>query len=155
MLNPGVKCVIGNGLVIDPVALMEEIKGLADNGIDVTGRLFISQKAHLIMPYHKLLDKAQEEFKDADSIGTTGRGIGPAYYDKFNRNGIRIVDLLDRDVFWIRDQVFFVASLGSAIAVFVAARLMVIPQKIFLVADAAGLAAFGIAGTLVSLMVGA
>ena len=63
--------------------------------------------------------------------------------------------LLDRDVFWIRDQVFFVASLGSAIAVFVAARLMVIPQKIFLVADAAGLAAFGIAGTLVSLMVGA
>jgi uncharacterized membrane protein YeiH len=63
--------------------------------------------------------------------------------------------LLDRDVFWIRDQVFFVASLGSAIAVFVAARLMVIPQKIFLVADAAGLATFGIAGTLVSLMVGA
>jgi uncharacterized membrane protein YeiH len=92
--------------------------------------------------------------------------ISNAYYDRLALQPLKSVPLglgggslrdmlLDRDVFWIRDQVFFVASLGSAIAVFVAARLMVIPQKIFLVADAAGLATFGIAGTLVSLMVGA
>lgn len=99
ILQDNVICVIGNGVVIDPVALMTEIKELEDSGISVKGRLFISQKAHLIMPYHKLLDKASEEFKDADSIGTTGRGIGPAYYDKYNRNGIRIVDLLNRDQF--------------------------------------------------------
>ena len=100
ILSPNVKCVIGNGVVIDPVALMDEIKMLEDFGIDVKGRLFISHKAHLIMPYHKLLDQASEAQKTGKAaIGTTGRGIGPAYYDKYNRCGIRIVDLLDRKVF--------------------------------------------------------
>lgn len=100
ILSPNVKCVIGNGVVIDPVALMDEIKMLEDFGIDVKGRLFISHKAHLIMPYHKLLDQASEAQKNGKAaIGTTGRGIGPAYYDKYNRCGIRIVDLLDRKVF--------------------------------------------------------
>jgi adenylosuccinate synthase len=99
ILNPRAACVIGNGVVIDPVALMKEIEELKKNGIEVKGRLFISQKAHLIMPYHKLLDQAQEESKSGQSIGTTGRGIGPAYYDKYNRTGIRIVDLLNRDLF--------------------------------------------------------
>ena len=100
ILSPNVKCVIGNGVVIDPVALMDEIKMLEDFGIDVKGRLFISHKAHLIMPYHKLLDQASEAQKTGKAaIGTTGRGIGPAYYDKYNRCGIRIVVLLDRKVF--------------------------------------------------------
>lgn len=95
ILHPGVQCVIGNGTVIDPVALMEEIRMLEEIGIDVEGRLHISHKAHLIMPYHKELDAIRE--KGVGSIGTTGRGIGPAYFDKALRIGIRIVDLLDRD----------------------------------------------------------
>ncbi len=93
ILHDGVVCVIGNGVVVDPVALMEEIALLESFGISVDGRLKISHKAHLIMPYHKLLDQLQE--KD-QNVGTTGRGIGPAYTDKYNRSGIRIVDLLDR-----------------------------------------------------------
>ncbi|MBL0332471.1 MAG: adenylosuccinate synthase [Chlorobiota bacterium] len=94
ILHDGVICVIGNGVVIDPTALMEEITLLESFGISVSGRLKISHNAHLIMPYHKQLDKLQES---GQRIGTTGRGIGPAYIDKYNRSGIRIVDLLDRD----------------------------------------------------------
>ena len=96
ILREGVKCVIGNGVVIDPQALLDEIKLLEDNGINVEGRLFISHNAHLIMPYHKLLDSISESGKN--KIGTTGRGIGPCYIDKFDRKGIRIVDLINRDV---------------------------------------------------------
>ncbi|MGA1278502.1 MAG: adenylosuccinate synthase [Candidatus Kapaibacteriota bacterium] len=98
ILQKDVQCVIGNGVVIDPVALMEEIAMLESFGISIMDRLFISHKAHLIMPYHKMLDKARESQSSA-AIGTTGRGIGPAYIDKFSRSGIRIVDLLDRTVF--------------------------------------------------------
>jgi adenylosuccinate synthase len=96
ILNEGVKCIIGNGVVIDPVALVDEIKMLESHGIEVKGRLFISHKAHLIMPYHKMLDKARESARLGQSIGTTGRGIGPSYIDKARRAGIRIVDLLDK-----------------------------------------------------------
>ena len=99
ILHPNVECVIGNGVVIDPVALLEEIKLLEKKGVKIKGRLWISQKAHLIMPYHKLLDTVSEEKEGANKIGTTGRGIGPAYVDKANRKGIRIVDLLDREGF--------------------------------------------------------
>jgi adenylosuccinate synthase len=98
ILQSDVQCVIGNGVVIDPVALMEEIAMLESFGISMKDRLFISHQAHLIMPYHKMLDKAREEHASA-AIGTTGRGIGPAYIDKFSRVGIRIVDLLNRTVF--------------------------------------------------------
>lgn len=97
IFHPRVVCVIGNGVVIDPIALMEEIGQLKKLNINITGRLLISHNAHLIMPYHKLLDTIRE--KTSEKIGTTGRGIGPAYIDKFTRTGIRIVDLLDRDVF--------------------------------------------------------
>jgi len=97
ILSANTKCVIGNGVVLDPVALINEIKMLAEYNISVDGRLFISHKAHLIMPYHKLIDEASENFKGGLPIGTTGRGIGPAYIDKSKRCGIRIVDLLDRD----------------------------------------------------------
>jgi adenylosuccinate synthase len=99
ILNSDTKCVIGNGVVIDPVALIDEIEMLKSHNIDVTGRLFISHKAHLIMPYHKMMDTARESQKSEKAIGTTGRGIGPAYIDKAKRTGIRIVDLLDRKDF--------------------------------------------------------
>ena len=95
ILREGVKCVIGNGVVIDPIALLEEIDFLRKHDINIDGRLFISQNAHLIMPYHKLLDSISESGKN--KIGTTGRGIGPCYIDKYARKGIRIVDLLDRE----------------------------------------------------------
>lgn len=95
IFNPEVTCIIGNGVVVDPAALLEEIAMLRSFGLDIRRRLFISHNAHLIMPYHKLLDKLREE--NNSKIGTTGRGIGPAYIDKFTRTGIRIVDLLDRD----------------------------------------------------------
>lgn len=91
-----VQCVIGNGVVIDPVALMEEITMIKSFGVKIEGRLFISHNAHLIMPYHKLLDTIREQ--SSQKIGTTGRGIGPAYIDKYMRAGIRVVDLLDRKV---------------------------------------------------------
>jgi len=97
IFHPHVTCVIGNGVVVDPIALMQEIEQLRQLKIDFRGRLLISHNAHLIMPYHKLLDTIREQ--TAEKIGTTGRGIGPAYIDKFMRTGIRIVDLLDRKVF--------------------------------------------------------
>ncbi|MCH7770866.1 MAG: adenylosuccinate synthase [Bacteroidetes bacterium] len=96
ILRNNVKCVIGNGVVVDPNALLEEIKLLKQNGINVEGRLFISHNAHLIMPYHKLLDSISESSKK--KIGTTGRGIGPCYMDKYARKGIRIVDLLNKEI---------------------------------------------------------
>jgi len=96
IFHPHITCVIGNGVVIDPAALMSEIAKLTAAGINITGRLLISHHAHLIMPYHKHLDQIREQ--TGTKIGTTGRGIGPAYIDKFLRTGIRIVDLLDRDV---------------------------------------------------------
>ncbi len=94
ILRDGVQCVIGNGVVIDPKALLEEIEFLKSHNIDITGRLFISQNAHLIMPYHKLLDNISESGKK--KIGTTGRGIGPCYIDKYARRGIKIIDLLNK-----------------------------------------------------------
>jgi adenylosuccinate synthase len=96
ILRDKVICVIGNGVVIDPSSLLQEIEFLEKNNIKVDGRLFISHNAHLIMPYHKLLDSISES--GDNKIGTTGRGIGPCYIDKYARKGIRIVDLLNRKV---------------------------------------------------------
>ena len=96
ILHPHTRCIIGNGVVIDPIILMEEVDFVKSKGCQVDGRFFISHRAHLIMPYHKLLDTTREAAEGAAKIGTTGRGIGPAYVDKYDRCGIRIVDLLDR-----------------------------------------------------------
>ncbi|RKY83488.1 adenylosuccinate synthase, partial [candidate division KSB1 bacterium] len=98
ILHPHVTCVIGNGVVLDPEALLTEIDFLRSKSIQVEGRLLISGNAHVIMPYHKVLDQHHENTSYL-SIGTTGRGIGPAYVDKYNRTGIRVVDLLHQDVF--------------------------------------------------------
>ena len=89
--------VIGNGVVIDPAVLLEEIKGLSERGID-TSKLVISLNAHLITPYHRTIDKVTERFLGKAKIGTTGRGIGPAYADKINRIGIRVQDLFDPSI---------------------------------------------------------
>jgi adenylosuccinate synthase len=94
ILHPGVTCVIGNGVVVDPKALFKEIDELDRMGIAVDGRLRISEKAHVILPYHRELDVLSEARRGERKIGTTSRGIGPAYEDKIGRRGIRVCDLL-------------------------------------------------------------
>jgi adenylosuccinate synthase len=94
ILHPGVTCIIGNGVVVDPQALFTELDELAGLGIAVDGRLLISEKAHVIVPYHRELDMLSEARRGERKIGTTSRGIGPAYEDKIARRGIRIGDLL-------------------------------------------------------------
>lgn len=98
ILYPGTLCLIGHGVVIDPPKLLEEMDHLAGQGVDLAG-LRISGGAHVVFPYHMKLDEAEESRKGAAKIGTTLRGIGPAYMDKFARVGIRMVDLLDTDEF--------------------------------------------------------
>jgi adenylosuccinate synthase len=99
ILHPETTCVIGNGVVIDPQALKSEIAELKAVGIDVNGRLWISSRAHLIMPYHRAIDIASEDALGSEKVGTTRRGIGPTYEDKISRRGLRVADLLDRDSF--------------------------------------------------------
>ena len=93
ILHPGITCVIGNGVVVDPQALFAEIDELTKNGIDVGDRILISDKAHLILPYHRDLDLLSEARRGERKIGTTSRGIGPAYEDKYGRRGMRLTDL--------------------------------------------------------------
>jgi len=95
ILHPGVVCIIGNGVVVDPTALFAEFDELIGMGVDVAGRLFISDKAHVILPYHRELDVLAEARRGEQKIGTTSRGIGPAYEDKIGRRGIRMGDLAD------------------------------------------------------------
>jgi len=97
ILTPSCIPVIGNGVVIDPAVLLEEIRGLNERGVD-TSKLRISTNAHLITPYHRTIDKVSERFLGKSKIGTTGRGIGPAYADKINRIGIRIQDLFNTSI---------------------------------------------------------
>ena len=97
ILTPSCIPVIGNGVVIDPAVLLEEIRGLNERGVD-TSQLRISTNAHLITPYHRTIDKVSERFLGKAKIGTTGRGIGPAYADKINRIGIRVQDLFDPSI---------------------------------------------------------
>ena len=94
ILHPGVRCAIGNGVVLDPDTLFDEIDGLVKDGVDVEGRLYVSERAHLVLPYHKLVDSESSASK---AIGTTGRGIGPAYEDKVARRGVRVLDLRHRE----------------------------------------------------------
>src|ERR1700751_1283104 len=93
ILTPGVTNVIGNGVVVDPGVLLDELRGLADRGVD-TERLLISADAHLLMPYHVAIDKVVERYAGSKKIGTTGRGIGRCYQDKIARLGIRVADVL-------------------------------------------------------------
>src|ERR1043166_7059713 len=99
ILRPGKKAVIGNGLVVDPAALLSEIDTLESAGVEVTGNLFISNRAHVLFPVHRMLEKLCAARPGRVSIGTTSRGIGPCYEDKSGRRGARIADLLDADFF--------------------------------------------------------
>ncbi len=99
ILYPGTINVIGNGVVMDPVRLVDEIVHLEGRGLKVTGNLFVSDLAHVTLPYHKRLDEANELKRGADKIGTTHQGIGPTYADKYGRIGIKVGDLLDEPVF--------------------------------------------------------
>jgi adenylosuccinate synthase len=99
ILRPDKKAVIGAGTVVDPAALVAELENLKKSGIDVRGRLFLSNRAHVIFPYHREMDKAAESARGEAKIGTTSRGIGPAYEDKMARRGIRVCDLLDPERF--------------------------------------------------------
>ncbi len=92
-------CVIGNGVVIDPVSLVEEIQGLLKLNVKVNGNLFVSETAHLVLPYHRELDAQREILKGKNKIGTTKRGIGPAYGDKAARVGMRMIDLVNPERF--------------------------------------------------------
>lgn len=94
VVHESVKSVIGNGVVVDPLVLLEELQRLAGMGV-THPQLYISERAHVILPYHRLLDELEEESRGAEKIGTTGRGIGPAYVDKIARSGIRMVDFVD------------------------------------------------------------
>jgi adenylosuccinate synthase len=99
ILHSGCRCVIGCGVVINPAALIEEMETLVRRGVTLDGNLFISKNAHLIMPYHPALDRASEAKLGSRRIGTTGKGVGPAYVDKAARVGIRMADLLDERLF--------------------------------------------------------
>ncbi|MFW5976532.1 MAG: adenylosuccinate synthetase, partial [Bacillota bacterium] len=99
ILYPDKWCVLGNGVVIDPEALVEEMKGLEKRDVDLNN-FYISENAHVIMPYHRLLDKLEEERKGDSKIGTTGKGIGPVYTDKTARRGLRLIDLLKEQRFY-------------------------------------------------------
>ncbi len=101
IFNPNTTCIIGPGVVLDPAILLEEIDTLEQRGVDTSG-LVISNRAHMVMPYHLLLDRLQEEQRGGARIGTTGRGIGPAYADKVAREGLRVGDLLDLEAFRIK-----------------------------------------------------
>ncbi|HCP60605.1 MAG TPA: adenylosuccinate synthase [Dehalococcoidia bacterium] len=101
--SPHATCIIGNGVVINPAVLIDELDQLNRRGVD-TSRLFISDRAHLIMPYHTLLDGLEERWRGKKALGTTLKGIGPAFADKVARLGIRTGDLLDRELFWERLQ---------------------------------------------------
>lgn len=95
ILHEGIKCLIGNGVVIDPESLLQEIENLKKKNIVIDDNLYIDFKAHVVLPYHKTLDEIKEMKRGKDKIGTTKRGIGPAYVDKIARTGIRIIDLID------------------------------------------------------------
>jgi adenylosuccinate synthase len=98
VLREGCRAVIGNGVVLDPIAFLKEVSALRDTGVKVDGNLFVSNRAHVILPYHRMIELASENAPGRVKIGTTSRGIGPSYEDKAGRRGLRVVDLLDLDL---------------------------------------------------------
>jgi adenylosuccinate synthase len=123
ILRPDKLAVIGNGVVLDPAALTREIDALEAAGIQVTGRLFLSSRAHVILPYHRMMEKASENTPGKTRIGTTSRGIGPTYEDKMGRRGIRLADLLEPEAF--RCQVELCAAEKNLLA-----RALDLPESV-------------------------
>ncbi len=128
ILHQHTLCYLGNGVVIDPAALLHEIEFLTQQGIQVEGRLFLSHRAHLVMPYHKLLDQTRESAGEQHKLGTTGRGIGPAYVDKAHRMGIRIVDLLEEAT--LREKILYNLEEKNAILHTLYGHTPLDPEKI-------------------------
>ncbi|PYQ31688.1 MAG: adenylosuccinate synthase [Acidobacteria bacterium] len=129
IIHPQKLCLLGNGMVIDPEALLEEIANLRAAGVVIEENLLISDSAHCILPYHKALDLAREEAAGTAKIGTTGRGIGPAYESKAGRYGIRIADLLDPDV--LRQKIEFTCAERNAVLRDVYKRDTFDPKKLY------------------------
>ncbi|HEY0495628.1 MAG TPA: adenylosuccinate synthase [Kutzneria sp.] len=127
ILTPGVRNVIGNGVVVDPGVLLEELAGLEARGVD-TSKLLISADAHLIMPYHVAIDKVSERYLGKAKIGTTGRGIGPAYQDKVSRVGVRVQDLLDEKI--LRQKVEAALDFKNQLLVKVYNRKAIDPEQV-------------------------
>jgi adenylosuccinate synthase len=127
ILHPSITNVIGNGVVVDPKVLLEEIDGLEARGVD-TRNLVISGNAHLVMPYHQELDRVSERFRGRNELGTTRRGIGPAYADKATREGLRVQDLLDPKIF--REKLSYVVKEKNQILAKVYNRLPVSADQI-------------------------
>jgi len=98
VLREGCRSVIGNGVVLDPIAFLKEVSALRDAGVKVDGNLFVSNRAHVILPYHRMIELASENAPGRVKIGTTSRGIGPSYEDKAGRRGLRVIDLLDLEL---------------------------------------------------------
>ena len=128
ILHPGKLCILGNGMVIDPDALLEEIEKLRAAGVTIDNNLKISDSAHVILPYHKALDIAREEAAGAAKIGTTGRGIGPAYETKVSRYGIRVADLLDPVT--LRERVEFACAEKNAVLKTLYGKETFVPEQI-------------------------
>ncbi|HEX7681899.1 MAG TPA: adenylosuccinate synthetase, partial [Thermoanaerobaculia bacterium] len=129
ILHPDKLCILGNGMVIDPEALLDEIEKLRALGVVINSNLKISDSAQVILPYHKALDLAREEAAGAGKIGTTGRGIGPAYETKVSRYGIRVADLLDPYV--LRDRIEFACAEKNPVLKGVYGKDTFDPQKLY------------------------
>ncbi|WP_116046163.1 adenylosuccinate synthase [Amycolatopsis palatopharyngis] len=127
ILTPGVTNVIGNGVVVDPAVLLDELAGLEKRGVDTSG-LLLSADAHLIMPYHVAIDKVTERYLGAKKIGTTGRGIGPCYQDKIARVGVRVQDLLDEKI--LRQKVEAALEFKNQVLVKVYNRKALDPEQV-------------------------
>jgi adenylosuccinate synthase len=153
ILHPGVRCAIGNGVVLDPETLFTEIERLVKGGVDVEGRLYVSERAHLVLPYHKLLDA---ESSASRQIGTTGRGIGPAYEDKVARRGVRVLDLrhpahlaglVERGVDHANARLAHFGSAKRADVVQTVATLEALAPRLLALAEDVGLAVHRAIGT--------
>jgi len=129
ILHPSKLCILGNGMVIDPEALLDEIENLRGLGIVIEDNLKISDSAHVILPYHKAIDLAREEAAGKTKIGTTGRGIGPAYETKVSRYGIRVSDLLDPDV--LRERIDFACAEKNPVLSDLYRKSTYDPKKLF------------------------
>jgi adenylosuccinate synthase len=129
IVHPNKLCLLGNGMVIDPDALLTEVANLREAGVTIEDNLLISDSAHCILPYHKALDLAREEAAGVGKIGTTGRGIGPAYESKVGRYGIRIADLVDPEV--LKQKIEFTCAERNAVLADVYGKDTFDPQKLY------------------------
>ena len=131
VLRPGCKGVIGNGVVLDPIAFLDEVAKLRELGVDVDGQLYVSNRAQVILPYHRMIELAAESAPGRKKIGTTSRGIGPAYEDKMARSGLRVVDLLRPELLKTHIEAACAEKNAIVQALFGAGSMPLDPAKMF------------------------